>query len=1203
MVRAAGVESFTLLRRCVVTHVAGEDPLPYRFEHGEQAHRKWSCRLLGKMVTAAFAVLVFSVFTTRLHAQGANPTYMTASPSSLTMPGSITYCVGISNITVDLQYWYNGSFIEADGAVSFGSNGCVTNFYNYDGYAGTYTFVGIRNSALGGSFNYIHTVVTLYPSTPPPSINYFYPSPSTINAGDCTDLYYGTSNATSARINGQSVGTSGSYEVCLNTSTSYTLTAYNSIGQSTSTSTSVTVIPLYNGASFVAPQSIPSSMEVGKTYTFSITMQNTGTTAWSSGYALASTNSTPWGVSSVPLASWESIFPGDSKTFVFTVTAPSTAGTYYSQWKMRQGSSGWFGGASWSVPVSVNLPPPPPQPTSMSFSPGEVGAGNGGYTLTVGNGANMSIDFEYYWSGNQCVANTVLNWQPRLNASGQATVTVNHNDNQGVYTFSKIKNSLASDWVNLCAWPCEYNNTCPQFTIGPPVPFENSLIISPASLTPPASYTMSAGNMGSVTADTRYTLNGTGPLYEPGWPIFPWAANGSPGVVSIQVATCKNTGDYFFTGLRNSAKQEESPWINQNAAIHVNCPGGPALNPIQVGPVIAGNTALLTLAGQNLCGPLTIWSNENGIDFSSPAPDPLYAGSPASVTVSVASEVASGAHPFSLQTPCGQTTGTLRVDSNNAEFVSQTVPPSLLPGTVNPVSITFRNTGTTPWRFAGGYRLGSQSPTNNTVWGFSRVDLAAEETVSPGATKTFTFNVTAPTTPGPYDFQWQMVQNETQWFGAASQKVGIVVGVPPTVTSLTPSAGYQNQHDIPIEIRGTNLLGATLSVADNYRIAIGDMQVVDATRITATLYVAPDAPLGNAPISITTATGAVATNFMVNPTNAAGKPAVDSVSPGVLLAGASTTVTLSGSNLSQAEVNPDQALTVSNIDHVGDGELQFSVTTEASTPEGTYFLAISIPQFESTVIRLRVLPSLDKPSIEAFTPSDPAEGGAYLFHIEGSNLSGAQIEIDNPRVHISSSGVDLVGAQNQSAGFEAIAGMLTVDPGVPPDTPVTLTVRRGSQSESVIMHVAASGQNKKGAARLDNSNLNLFAQPLTPVKIHDYNPRNKPPQKTAHANFFGIGVYCDARCSSELKLFQFSYTFRWIDCGGYNVGDSSCFAHIKWGDGLNGLKNIRFGFIGITVNLVATVAELTIVDNFGVALWCTGIPCTIGPIYVYPVFS
>jgi hypothetical protein len=43
--------------------------------------------------------------------------------------------------------------------------------------------------------------------------------------------------------------------------------------------------------------------------------------------------------------------------------------------------------------------------------------------------------------------------------------------------------------------------------------------------------------------------------------------------------------------------------------------------------------------------------------------------------------------------------------------------------------------------------------------------------VAPGQEKTFRFAVTPPVTPGTYNFQWRMVQEQVEWFGENSHNV------------------------------------------------------------------------------------------------------------------------------------------------------------------------------------------------------------------------------------------------------------------------------------------------------------------------------------------------------------------------------------------------------------------------------------------------
>ncbi len=118
-----------------------------------------------------------------------------------------------------------------------------------------------------------------------------------------------------------------------------------------------------NGATFVS-QSVPASMVAGSQVAVSVTMKNTGSTTWVDGnpyYRLGSENpqsNTTWGSSREFLNAGEQIAPGQSKTFMFTVTVPSTAGKYDFQWQMVQDLVEWFGDFTPDVSVMVFTPAP-----------------------------------------------------------------------------------------------------------------------------------------------------------------------------------------------------------------------------------------------------------------------------------------------------------------------------------------------------------------------------------------------------------------------------------------------------------------------------------------------------------------------------------------------------------------------------------------------------------------------------------------------------------------------------------------------------------------------------------------------------------------------------------------------------------------------------------------------------------------------------
>jgi RHS repeat-associated protein len=113
---------------------------------------------------------------------------------------------------------------------------------------------------------------------------------------------------------------------------------------------------------------------------------------------------------------------------------------------------------------------------------------------------------------------------------------------------------------------------------------------------------------------------------------------------------------------------------------------------------------------------------------------------------------------------------------SNAVFVSQSVPAAMVTGAVYNVTVSMRNTGNTTWSSAGAYFIGSQNPENNATWGGARVAMPAP--VEPGGQANFAFQVTAPRTPGMYNFQWRMVQEGVAWFGAYSPNVAVTVSAP-----------------------------------------------------------------------------------------------------------------------------------------------------------------------------------------------------------------------------------------------------------------------------------------------------------------------------------------------------------------------------------------------------------------------------------------
>ena len=151
--------------------------------------------------------------------------------------------------------------------------------------------------------------------------------------------------------------------------------------------------------------------------------------------------------------------------------------------------------------------------------------------------------------------------------------------------------------------------------------------------------------------------------------------------------------------------------------------------------------------------------------------------------------------------------------TNNADFVSQDGPSTMTAGQTYSITVVMRNSGTSTWSPTS-HRLGSQNPQDNTTWGTHRVSLSSS--VAPGATAPFTFNVTAPTTPGTYNCQWKMVQEGVEWFGAASTNLAINV----TGGSSCQAGGTDNSQFMSQDLRiGANNPGG--QVVTNNRVTAG----------------------------------------------------------------------------------------------------------------------------------------------------------------------------------------------------------------------------------------------------------------------------------------------------------------------------------------------------------------------------------------------
>jgi len=138
--------------------------------------------------------------------------------------------------------------------------------------------------------------------------------------------------------------------------------------------------------------------------------------------------------------------------------------------------------------------------------------------------------------------------------------------------------------------------------------------------------------------------------------------------------------------------------------------------------------------------------------------------------------------------------------TQNAQFISQNVPTSVLTDQTFSVSVTMLNTGTVTWTCcsggsplgninnSNGYKLGDLRDGSSPFW--PNIRFGVPTSVAPGQQTTFNFNLTAPSAPGLYNLQWQMVCEFCGWFGQLTPFTTIAVNSPPPPPSDQAPVGW-----------------------------------------------------------------------------------------------------------------------------------------------------------------------------------------------------------------------------------------------------------------------------------------------------------------------------------------------------------------------------------------------------------------------------
>lgn len=537
-------------------------------------------------------------------------------------------------------------------------------------------------------------------------------------------------------------------------------------------------------------QSVMDSTAASVSYNVSVTFKNTGTTTWTSGtFRLGEpTDNWAWNVTRVDLAAGETVAPGATKTFNFAVSGPYTAASklqpFNFQWQMVKEGEAWFGDKSPNVVVySVSTPE-----IRTNFPP------------TVAPAPVNAADFDYdHFRGANVLESSVtrpdgvLGWIPT-----EAQMTTIAQSAQ-VMNLNVLRMAVAIP-INGTSTDLLYDAVKKDLDIAASYGMRVILAIGGYDkYTGHCSWEVGFSEMDQNVAKFIRTM-----YSHPA--VMAWDLNNEPLWFASTQDCLPNVSDYqnvvdgvhaMYNLVRANDPSNkpttvgESPlpfmhyWkgIESFASPHLYQTNMPQM------PYTMEGTFRLAKAESN---PLPMVVGEFGYHIPDHVPDEnaqaaaytafykeLKVQNLGSAFWSLS--LSDDQHPMSVINadgslrPAGHVVKAQHPVVRNAAFVSQSVPPVMKAGQSYNVSVTLNNTGTGNWALAN-YRLGPTNPDPN-LWGISRVMLngAPTEIVKPGQQKVFSFTVKAPSTPGAYSFQWQMLQEYVEWFGAKTPNVTVTV--------------------------------------------------------------------------------------------------------------------------------------------------------------------------------------------------------------------------------------------------------------------------------------------------------------------------------------------------------------------------------------------------------------------------------------------
>jgi|SRR5271157_596304 len=179
----------------------------------------------------------------------------------------------------------------------------------------------------------------------------------------------------------------------------------------------------------------------------------------------------------------------------------------------------------------------------------------------------------------------------------------------------------------------------------------------------------------------------------------------------------------------------------------------------------------------------------------------------------------------------------------------------------------------------------------------------------------------------------------------------------PSLSSLSPTSAAVGTTVTSFSIYGSNLTGGVVGISPVpacAKVAFTSPSVT-STRISGTLVIAPDAPTGTCTVSVLTDGGiSNSLTFTVSPPPI---PSISSILPWSITAGQTTTISISGSNLSGVtaiQFTPPDGITVSNLVATS-SSVSASITVAPNAAYGSRQVAVVAPAGASNRYALTIL--------------------------------------------------------------------------------------------------------------------------------------------------------------------------------------------------------------------------------------------------------